>query len=256
MNPLVSTTEKQTLFHELAHLIKNKQQALSGGSYLLELGIKNNKPELIKKGWEIVQHNNAELNRCSSCLLLLLGNSSKSDYISLSSLISNAIEDFYSGLNHDSIQHEFVQEIPDINLQADYSLLRIVILKILGLCATASVNSLAVRIKIAALTENDQLKLVFTPLQPVNLLRLNDTNCQDCEDISRLEWGAIRRTILGMNGNVNIEQFPQHENFSVVISINISTGNPTEKSNPANNPQSSRGGNDADSPQPLLAIKP
>lgn len=232
MNSLVSTSEKQSLVHELAHFIKNKEQAVRGGSYLLELGIKNNKPELIQKGWEIVQHNNAEINRCSSCLLLLLGHVGKFDSISLNSLISNAIEDFYSSLHQDSIQHEFVLEVPEINLQADYSLLRIVILKIFGLCASASVKSSVVKIKVEALPENGRLKLIFTPLQPVNLLRLNENDCRDCEDISRLEWSAIRGAIQGMNGNISIQRFPQYENFSVVISINLSPPGPTGEKAP------------------------
>ncbi len=46
---------------ELAHCIKNVLNAVKGGSYIVNLGLKKEKTEQIAKGWEIVSRNNAFL---------------------------------------------------------------------------------------------------------------------------------------------------------------------------------------------------
>jgi len=47
----------------LSHHIKNILQGVRGGSYLIDLGLKDNKTEMIQKGWKIVERNQDRIYR-------------------------------------------------------------------------------------------------------------------------------------------------------------------------------------------------
>jgi signal transduction histidine kinase len=46
----------------LSHHIKNILQGISGGSYLIEEGLKSSEPDVIRKGWDIVQKNQQKIS--------------------------------------------------------------------------------------------------------------------------------------------------------------------------------------------------
>ncbi|MBN2023663.1 MAG: FHA domain-containing protein [Pirellulales bacterium] len=53
----------------LAHHVKNILQGIRGGSYLIEMGLSNEDPEVVRKGWKIVERNQ---NKISSLVMDML----------------------------------------------------------------------------------------------------------------------------------------------------------------------------------------
>jgi signal transduction histidine kinase len=46
----------------LAHCVKNVLNGIQGGSYMVDLGLRNDDPKTLSKGWEILKKNNAFMN--------------------------------------------------------------------------------------------------------------------------------------------------------------------------------------------------
>ncbi|MBX3443498.1 MAG: FHA domain-containing protein [Planctomyces sp.] len=55
----------------LSHHIKNILQGVRGGSYLIDLGLKNETPEMVQKGWRIVERNQDRIYRLVMDMLSL-----------------------------------------------------------------------------------------------------------------------------------------------------------------------------------------
>jgi len=95
----------------LAHGIKNILHGLKGGSYLVEIGIKKNETERLKKGWDMIKRN---IGRTSNLVMDLLSYSKEREP-EFEACSPNRIAEDVCGLLEDRVQENGIEVVKDFD---------------------------------------------------------------------------------------------------------------------------------------------
>ena len=95
----------------LAHGIKNILHGLKGGSYLVEIGIKKNESEKLKKGWDMIKRN---IGRTSNLVMDLLSYSKEREP-EIEACLPNQIADDVCALVEDKAREHNVKLVKDFD---------------------------------------------------------------------------------------------------------------------------------------------
>lgn len=206
----------------LQHFLKNKIQAYSGGSYLVELGIKSQNWDLTQKGWQMVQRNQRQINRCTTCLLMQSMIVEELTPCSLAEAVSASISMVDLQPNGDAPKIE-VQNIPNqISVLSDFMLLKYVLTSLVELlchfCEAAESSHIKIQADQAAETITLSLSCVGVHLDIQG-------RCENLEKapefIEWLDWQTAKKSIekLGAACSVKKSELPNQTHVLLTLPI-------------------------------------